>query len=29
MALIPAVTSPPLKRMINPNQNYYGVPLPK
>jgi hypothetical protein len=23
------VTSPPLKRMVSPNQYHYGVPLPK
>jgi hypothetical protein len=23
------VTSPPLKRMVSPNQDHYGVPLPK
>jgi hypothetical protein len=25
----PAVTSPPLKRMVSPNQDHYGVLLPK
>jgi hypothetical protein len=26
---IDSVTSPPLKRMVSPNQDHYGVPLPK
>jgi hypothetical protein len=25
----PAVASLPLKRTVSPNQDYYGVPLPK
>jgi hypothetical protein len=29
MALIPSVTSPPLTRIVSPNQDHYGVPLLK